>query len=297
MRLMLYKIAVLASAAFIGAMVLSCRGGQREGTVGADEIDTAMTVGDDRPAMPPREVMELIDAVTHNDARRFASAVSYPLARPYPLRDVDDSVKMAIYYRVMVDDSLRNVLRNSQAEEWSRNGWRGWTLADGQYLWIDEKLYELNYVSVTEKAMLNTLANEEIVSLQPEMRKGWRPEFCLHGVDNGAIYRVDSRSVADGDSVSPYRLAIYERGTSLRGHPSASMRGHLNVEGSAGMRTYMFHGRDGSRAYYMCDRLSDDELPQIVIVSAAGDSAAYRVERAYWRDYIGARHDSVPRER
>lgn len=255
------------------------------------------------PEAPPPEVTDLIDAVSRNDALRFASAVSYPLTRPYPLRDVDDSVKMAIYYPVMVDDSLRNVLRRSRAREWSNNGWRGWTLADGRYLWIDEKLYELNYVSSAERAMIVTLSNEEMASLLPEMRDGWRPVFCLHGLDNGSLYRVDALADAPDPEASPtdappagegpFRLSIYHRGADLHGHPAASMRGRLETEGSSGIRTYFFEGRDGSRAYYVYDRVSDDEPLQIVMITSAGDSTAHRVERAYWRDFLTIRPDTL----
>lgn len=299
MKRYICKAAVLAATVMISVMATACGGREASGDADAAHapVDTnhakALLGAEGKTVMPPREVMELIDAVTRNDARKFASVVSYPLVRPYPLRDVDDSVKMAIYYPVMVDDSLRNVLRHAKAEQWSQNGWKGWTLADGQYLWIDEKLYALNYVSVAERAMINTLANEEIGSLQPEMRKGWTPVFCLHGVDNGALYRVDSRSDADSDTLTPYRLAIYERGTNLHGRPTVSMLGLLDVEGTAGVRTYLFSGHDGSRAYYVYDRVSDEEPQQIVIVTAAGDSAAHRVERAYWRDYLTQRADSV----
>lgn len=283
------------AVAVLTVFLTSSCGGDNAG-VAADATKDAATVGQTAPVVaPPKEVAEIVSAVTRNDARRFASAVSYPLERPYPLRDVDDSVKMAIYYPVMVDDSLRNVLRNAPAEEWSQNGWKGWTLQDGRYLWIDDKLYALNYISVAEKAMINTLAREEIGSLHSDMREGWTPVFCLHGVDNGAVYRVDARSEADDDAESPYRLAVYEHGVDLHGRPSMSMRGHLEVDGSAGMRTFMFNGRDGSRACYVYDRLSEDDPHQIVLIGVSGDSVAHRVERAYWRDYLTSRVGAVAR--
>lgn len=61
----------------------------------------------------PEEVQSVIRAVVNNDSVAFSSLVNYPLARPYPLHDIKDSVEMRSYFPVLVDDSLRKVIAES----------------------------------------------------------------------------------------------------------------------------------------------------------------------------------------
>ena len=280
------KKSILPTAliAFVLAVLTACNNGSASPKTdsSAEQVDSTEV-----PAELPQEVKELVEAVADSNPRKFASAVSYPLPRPYPLRNVEDSAEMVEYYPRMVDDSLRNVIVKSGKEKWSSNGWRGWTLHDGQYLWIDDKLYAVNYVSRAEQAQIDTLVNQEIGSLQEGMRKGWRPVFCLYGTDSGMVFRVDCLS--HPDKKLPYRLAVYDRGANLHGRPSMMMRGDMEVEGTVGARTYKFVGRDGSRAYYIYDRSSDDEVQEIYIVTPQGDSIAHPVKDAYWRDFISGR--------
>lgn len=238
----------------------------------------------------PADVKEVVMAVATDDPERFAATVSYPLERPYPLRDVDDAAHMKEYYPVMVDDSLRSVITSAPASDWGGVGWRGWTLRNGEYMWIDGKLYVVNYVSPREREMIDSLSREEINSLQPELRKGgWRPAFCLRADGSDMLFRIDER----GDSLAadrPYRLAVYRGGETIKGRPAAVMHGVMTIEGSAGVRTFMFEGCDGSQAVYEPDILSEDDMPRINIISASGKSEVYPVKRVYWRDFLHGKH-------
>ncbi|MDE6717230.1 MAG: hypothetical protein K2J70_03465, partial [Muribaculaceae bacterium] len=89
--------------------------------------DTTAVVTDSLPA----DVTDIVDAVTKDDREKFSSRVNYPLARPYPLKDIEDEEEMKSYYQVMVDDSLKNVIAKSSGNDWSSEGWRGWTVEDG----------------------------------------------------------------------------------------------------------------------------------------------------------------------
>ncbi|MDE6378204.1 MAG: hypothetical protein K2K72_05610, partial [Duncaniella sp.] len=51
----------------------------------------------------PDEVRPVAEALLADSAAAFASAVSYPLDRPYPLHAIEDSVQMVNYYPTMVD--------------------------------------------------------------------------------------------------------------------------------------------------------------------------------------------------
>lgn len=241
------------------------------------------------------------EQIAAGNAKAFAKACSYPIERPYPLRNISDTTSMESYFPVMIDDSIKQAIKSADRSRWHNTGWRGWTLDNGEYLWWDGDLYAVNYVSAAEKALLKRLADEEMESLAPELRKGWRPYFCLIGVDNGSIYRIDkssadsvsSGSVSDiaaeannayTDTDCTYRLLVYTKNSDLHTAPADSMCGTMNVEGSAGSRRLYFKNQRGHRAEFAMD-ISDDSSPAIVIINRS-DSASHPVEHVYWRDYL-----------
>lgn len=293
----------------LSAMFLSVACGRG----GGKHSDSTVAVEDSDADAAPRIVTLVTSAVRDGDKARFASAVAYPLARPYPLKDITDSAAMVDYYPVLVDDSLKHVIAKAALQRWSNNGFRGWTLDNGEYVWLDDSIYSVNYTSVAEQALRSMLAREEIESLAQPMRQGWVPAFCLYGVDNGYLYRVDmsdntviTDSLADrvntapGDDVmvqpdaaasndsSLYRLAIYRRDDNLHGEPWITMTGRLTIEGSEGNRIYNFNDTLGDTAQYAYDRVNDEDQPEIVIIAAGQPEVRHKVRRAYWRDYLSA---------
>lgn len=267
-----------------------------------------------QPSDLPAAVVTVSKSIAAGDPKGFASIVSYPLSRPYPIKDIADSAAMIEYFPILVDDSLRNIIANARPERWNENGYRGWTLDNGEYIWIDDSIYSVNYTSVAEQALRAMLVREEIESLAQPMRPGWTPAFCLYGVDNGNVYRVDV-SISDrrpgaglADSTSSgdepvltypdnrtagedgvYRLAIYQRGDDLRGQPSALMTGRMAIEGSVGTRVYYFRDERGDSAQYVYDQIADEDIPEIIIVKSGQHPRHDKVKRAYWRDYL-SRH-------
>lgn len=258
------------------------------------------------------EALKGIVALEHHmssgNAKAFAADCSYPIERPYPLRNIADSAEMETYFPLMIDDSLKTAVRNAQFERWRPEGWRGWTLDNGKYLWWDGKLYAVSYISKAERALRRRLVEEEKKSLAPSLRAGWEPFFCLIGEDNGTIYRIDveshradradgqsdseteftSQAEADPEEDSPrFRMLVYPRDTSLHELPADSLRGVMIVEGSAGSRILSFTSSDGRTAEFDMDStVSDDtETPQLIVVEH-GDTAVHAVNRIYWRDYI-----------
>ncbi len=280
--------------ALSGLLLLAAVTGACSGKADKDE---------DRPA-PPAETEALRKAFASGDAMQVAHLTRYPIERPYPLQDIADSAQMVAYFPIMVDDSLRKVMANTTASDWEETGWRGWTVGEGQYLWVDEGLYSINYISHAERALRDRLATEEIQSLSPEMRKGWSPAFCLIGTDDGTLYRVDrnvrddramaaearKESVADLPDQNPadeeftYRLAVYPMGRDLSETPEQILVGHLESEGSAMSRIYTFRDSIGDEAEYIADRMSEDDVP-VISFRHNGKTVDRPVRKAYWRDY------------
>lgn len=233
----------------------------------------------------PDDVRPVAQAIADDDATRFASAVDYPLTRPYPLHDIPDSASMVDYYTTLVDDTLRQRITSSADSLWQTDGWRGWTLADGgASLWIDSRrVYQVDYVSGRERQLLDSLRRIEMASLASTLRDGWTPVGCMVDSVSGAVFRIDSRGTAD--SVA-YRLAGYRPGMDLRGEPSLLLYGRCEEEGSMLNRTYHFGDSTSIYAMYCPDGGDEDSIPTIEVNRRGRHPAHYHARPAYWLDRL-----------
>lgn len=234
----------------------------------------------------PDAVKKTVRSIADDDAEHFAGLVSYPLQRPYPLRDINNKEEMRNYYSVLVDDSLRSVVKKARPERWQKYGWRGWSLDDGQYIWVDDSIYDVQYLSRRERAALDSLVNAEVQTLDPSMREGWRPEICLSDHDRGIVYRVDI-CTTKGHKGDPYRLAVYNKKSKLRGKPSKMMHGRKEMEGSAGNAIYYFMDSTGHPISIEPD--APDSASPLIYSDADTVRALTRV---YWLDLIDPNADS-----
>ena len=174
-------------------------------------------------SLPP-DIQNLVRAVAKNDTLSFAAAVSYPLQRPYPLRDIATDSAMRTYYGVLMDDSLRNVIIDNPGKSWVDCGWRGWSAGDGNYIWFDGGIYAIPYMSKRETAMRDSLVRVEMASLYKPMRRGWQPVACYRGVGNDSVFRIDMRQPAN--KAPQFRLAAYASPAGLRNRPAAEYLGY-----------------------------------------------------------------------
>lgn len=265
-----HMLPAIAAAVVMVAMVTACSG------------NTA-----DKPHNFPVEVKEVAESIMSDSAPAFASSVTYPLDRPYPLKNIADSAEMVKYYPVMVDDSLRNAVHEAPDSLWSPVGWRGWTLGDGRYFWIDGgRIYAMNYLSRRERFMLDSLRRAEIATLDPSMRTGWTPVGCVVDSVSGTLFRIDSRP----DSVQGtelYRLALYNSDRPLDGAPSMVLYGRVDIEGSMGNRFYHFADSTGTvEADYSPDIVSDTDTVPVVEVGPRHRPHRYHARPAYWLDHV-----------
>lgn len=232
----------------------------------------------------PSTVRSLTEAVAANDARRFASLVSYPLARPYPLHDINNESAMIAYYTILVDESLRDIIINAQDSDWTDAGWRGWTLGDGDYLWVDEQLYDVPYLSKKEIRRRKELEKREIESLPKKYRRGWTPLACMRSVSNGAVYRLDHNPSAHPGQA--YRMMMWDGTALLHLEPKKVFIGRCHTEGTANVHTYFLASTSGAKAVYMADINSAEERPRILFTDASGNNHTDTVAAAYWLDLL-----------
>lgn len=231
----------------------------------------------------PEPVKMVVRAVVDDDSTLFSNIVSYPLDRPYPLKPVADKKEMLSYYKTMVDDSLRREMRRARPERWSSFGWRGWSLDDGRYVWVDDSLYEMPYVSAAERRALDSLSREEISSLDPALGGNWRPSLCLVDREKGEVYRIDARGDEAPDTAG-VRLAIYPRHADLRKRPRRVMHGHRHSEGTASTPIFIFKDKKGPDISIMPE--NPEGVNPVLII---GDTAEIELEKAYWRDLLKKR--------
>lgn len=251
----------------------------RDATDAVDAIEKSDSI--------PTPVKKLVRAVADNDSDGFASLVSYPLQRPYPLRDINSRDEMKRYYRQLVDDSLRKVITRSRPDKWSEYGWRGWSLEDGRYIWVDDYIYDVQYISQKEQKTMDSLSREEEKSIPESLRPGWRPTLCLHDDARGTVYRIDKRTRSHRKHGGHhYRLAVYMPGSDLRDVPAELLEGMMENEGTAGSVIYRFHDRSGA------ETLIEPESPESAapLLVTPGDSTI-ELTRAYWHELI--RNDST----
>lgn len=231
----------------------------------------------------PEAVRNLVSAVARGDAQSFASLVSYPLERPYPLHNIDDSAAMVAYYPTLVDDSLKHVIINSSPDSWQEYGWRGWSLDGGRYLWIDESVYSIDYLSAAERRGRDKLVAREMASLAPSLRPGWEPVECMKVVDSDKVMRIDRRTERDGQPV--YRLAVYPSPEAMRGEPEAIFTGYMEVEGSMQIVYYNFTGPAGVSATYMPDA-PDGSDPMVEFTQPGTAERTVTVAPSYWLELL-----------
>lgn len=230
----------------------------------------------------PSPVKKLVRAVADNDSDGFAALVSYPLQRPYPLRDIRDADEMKKYYRELVDDSLRKVITTSGPEKWSEYGWRGWTLDDGRYIWVDDDVYDVQYISQKELKAIDSLSRREVETMAPSLRQGWLPILCMRDDTRGTVYRIDKRTQKNPRKGGHYyRLAVYTPGSDLHDIPAQLLEGLMESEGTAGIVTYRFHDKTGAETVISPDA-PDAASP---LLTTPSDSTV-KLTRAYWHELV-----------
>lgn len=270
---MLIKIQTIIYSFTLGLLCLTpACGGKGNGSA-----DSAAESNDSLPT----PVKKLVQAISDNDSDSFAGLVSYPLQRPYPLHDIDNAEQMRGYYSQLVDDSLHRAITSSRSSNWQESGWRGWSLDDGRYVWVDVALYDVPYVSCRERVLIDSLTREEINSLPESIRQGWKPVLCLRNDADGRIYRIDKRESPSDASAKPFRMAVYDGVAHLHEVPQALLEGDRETEGTAETETYHFADSKGNELVLATDA-PDTGNPVLYLPT----DSVVSLHRAYWHDLI-----------
>lgn len=227
----------------------------------------------------PDGVKKLVKTIADNDSTGFSDLVSYPLERPYPLHDIENSDQMREYYSTMVDDSLRKEIVTSKPMDWGEYGWRGWALKDGNLIWIDsDKISMVPYLSKLEKQKQNHLINKEMQSIAPSMRKGWNPVIVYENPEDGTIYRIDVRN-KEKKSRDLYRLSEYKDRKKLREKPSRMLEGSMETEGTVMTYIYRFKDKNGEEI-----EIDNNDMTTGKPVLIMPSDSSIELRKIYWLD-------------
>lgn len=225
---------------------------------------------------PDDALNKLMRSLADGDAPGFAALCVYPIQRPYPLKDIEDSLAMVDYFPVLVDDAFKDRMAKADVKDWENYGWRGWSIGDDNALWFDDGLWAFSYLSPAESGLQKILAREEIMTLAPEYREGWTPVAAMAQSDGGSIFRIDSK----GDE---YRLMKFDDPADVMRTPNLLLIGSLRTEGSADSRIFEFSEKGGVKAEYLPDAESD---LFVYITGPRSTADSIPVRPAYWREII-----------
>lgn len=215
-------------------------------------------------------------SLAEGDAPGFAALCVYPIVRPYPLKNIEDSLAMVDYFPILVDATLRDRMKNGKLDEWSNYGWRGWSIGDDRPIWFDEGVQFIDYQSPAESGLRKLLAREELNTLAPAYRDGWTPVMTLIQTDGRSVIRIDAK----GDE---YRMMTFDNTVDVSGKPSMFLLGSLREEGSAGLRTFEFADSVGTKAEYSPDSEASD---RVFFSGPRADKTEMNVRQGYWRDVV-----------
>lgn len=158
-------------------------------------------------AKSERAIQKIIEYGREGNLEKLAQMVDYPLMRSYPLPLIRDSADFVNYAGIIWDDSLKQVFRDLKIEDWSQYGWRGFSFANGVYLWVGEtKISGINYDSKQEQELKEKLFREDIAMLHPSLQKGIRETWLSIKDVKGTFYgRLDLMTN------KKYRLSLYDK--------------------------------------------------------------------------------------
>lgn len=257
----------VAATAFSSLSIVSCH------DANASKESAESSLGDPRP---DDALGKLMRSLAEGDAPGFAALCVYPVVRPYPLKDIEDSVAMVDYFPILVDTPLRERMKKGKLDEWVSYGWRGWSIGDDHPIWFDEGVQFIDYQSPAETGLQKLLAREEMKTLAPAYRDGWTPVMTLIQTDGRSVIRIDSKG-------KKYRMMAFDNTVDVSGKPSIFLFGSLREEGSAGSRMFEFVDSLGLRAEYSPDSEASD---RVFFSGPNDDRKEMNVRQGYWRDVV-----------
>ena len=277
--------------------------GGKQGHVQAQDVSLEVNMEVSGSAENLETIMRCI---AEGDAGRLASMTMFPIERPYPLRDIEDSADMVRRFHQVFDRPYREKMGRATKKDWRSYGWRGYCYGKGYDLWVYDELTAIHYLSPQETTLRNELLKKEKATLHRKLQgEEWVAYGCYKDEADSSVIRIDlakrrERKKANfhgddmgypqmeayqvrGDEV--VRMAIYRNGTKLTDYPDVVTNGYLRIEGSARVRTLVFPKAKGDSL----EIPNDMEDGGMGLVRNGDYGAAHALTPVYWLDLIEAR--------
>jgi hypothetical protein len=195
-----------------------------------------------------KNVSHLIDVFKSNDSDAIANSIAYPLKREYPISIIRNKNELMLKFESVFSNSLKSlIIKSTPSDNWSRVGYRGVMLNDGD-VWIDDegKILAINITSPMEQKIIDKRISDIRNGLNKKLQAFKRPvcdfvtksfRIRIDEVEKG--YRYASWKIKDNESQEPQIILF---------------GGEFNFDGSGGSGTYIF--KNGRYIY----RIYSDEL-------------------------------------
>lgn len=223
-------------------------------------------LGQDENQENQKAIADFIACVKTQDKEALSGKVAFPLRREYPLPPIRNKQEFLNRYNEVFDDTLINMIVTSEpARDWSKMGWRGLMLRNGQ-LWLDEngKLIAINYQSAAERKRRVLLVDKEKKQIHPSIKEFERPACLL----TTSKFRIRIDDMGNGN----YRYASWSLKNRQNDKPDLIIEnGQFIPEGTGGNHRYEFKN-DGY--IYSCSITllgkEDNEPPAVLTISKGG---------------------------
>ncbi|SHN46116.1 hypothetical protein [Chitinophaga sp. CF418] len=180
-------------------------------------------------------ISDFITCIKQQDKDGLSKKIVFPLKRQYPLPPIKNKQELLSRYNEVFDDSLvKSIVTSVPDKDWSKMGWRGLMLRNGQ-LWLNEegKLIAVNYQSAVESQKKGLLIDKERSLVHTSIKDFKRP-VCL--LETGK-FRIRIDEMADGH----YRYASWSLKNKQNDKPDLIIEnGEVIFEGTGGNHRYEF---------------------------------------------------------
>lgn len=293
MKISIYCSIVLLVATLLfschSKMDSPCHTGQSED----EEMDSVFGISHTEDSISRTYLAEAIQCIINDDAKGFASHCQYPIIREKPLHKIEDSATMVKYFNTLFDDSIKRKLKGSSIKNWWYSGSHGYCYGRGSdrwYFWgapCKEGITAINYDSKKEQALRLEMIKKDIACLHPSLRGNWILEHCFK-CPNGYIVRIDApREIMakfESEIGKTFRMAIFFKGTSVKGKPDIVMYGTRETTGSAGNQLYTFKNKKLCAEFQYNYAVGGEMFPEEFTLKGRINYNTHKLTFFYWDD-------------
>ncbi|MEY3500740.1 MAG: hypothetical protein RL308_2409 [Bacteroidota bacterium] len=215
-----------------------------------------------------RQIIEEIQVVDDiillfksNNKIKIANMISYPLYREYPIPEIKNTQEMLARFEEVFDEHFISKLAKSNANDWSRVGWRGVMFGNGE-LWLDDdgKLRAVNYQTPFEENRLETIILRDKNIIHESIKSFIEP--ILVGVTNDYRFRIDLMKEQENIDDIAFRLAVWKINERMCDKPFTILLG-TEYHGSEQISFYEFKNGEMRYTYdeiYFAINKDDQEI-------------------------------------